>query len=61
MTIWRPGLAPILGLVPNATRIVIPSPSRIESSGGFVTCANRCEKYFATPPSLSDNALIALP
>ena len=42
---------PPSGLAPSATRSVIPSASRMLSSGGFVTCANRCEKYLARPPS----------
>ena len=54
-------LSPKFGFAPKATLRVMPSDSRIESSGGFVTCANLCEKNFAIPPSSSANAFIALP
>ncbi len=39
------------GLAPSATRMLMPSASRMESSGGLVTWAKRCEKYLARPPS----------
>ena len=61
ITNWGNLLFLISDFEPRATLNVIPSDSLIESNGGLVTWANLCEKYFATPPSLSDNALIALP
>ncbi|MNE78595.1 hypothetical protein D3C80_1750170 [compost metagenome] len=61
MTICLAAFAPIFGLAPSAILSVMPSASRMLSSGGLVTWAKRCEKYFATPPSWSDSALMALP
>ncbi|SKN19675.1 Uncharacterised protein [Mycobacteroides abscessus subsp. massiliense] len=36
-TICGAGCAPLLGLAPSATRSVMPSASRMLSSGGLVT------------------------